>query len=70
MRLAIVLEVCMALLYGVMYSFARDSLVSRNSKTGLCKLVCPGKHKQYLVVPCFVLPVAGCSGHELRQLEK
>jgi hypothetical protein len=65
MRLAIVLEVCMGLLYGVMYSFARDSLSTRTSKTGLCKLVCSAQHKQYQVVPCFVLPVAGCSGHEL-----
>jgi hypothetical protein len=32
MRLAIVLEVCMGLLYGVMYSFARDSLLTRKKQ--------------------------------------
>ncbi len=58
------LEVCMALLSGVLYSLARDDKPSRKSKTGLCELVCAEKPYIVRIVPCFVLPVTGSSGRE------
>ena len=60
------LEVCMALLSGVLYSLARDDKPSRKSKTGLCELVCAEKPSSDIVriVPYFVLPVTGSSGRE------
>jgi hypothetical protein len=62
----LVLEVCMALLSGLMYSFAERESKGRESKRGLCELVCVEKTKILRVVPCFVLPVAGCAGQELQ----
>jgi hypothetical protein len=56
-----VVDICIALLSGAMYCMAR------HSKTGLCKLVCAEQPNIPRVVPCFVLPVAGCSGQELEQ---
>ena len=62
MRLIVlVVDVCVALLSGGMYCMAR------NSKAGLCELVCAEQPNILRVVPCFVLPVPGCSGHELEQ---
>ena len=56
-----VVDVCNALLSGAMYCMAR------HSKAGLCQLVCAEQPNILRVVPCFVLPVAGCSGQELPQ---
>jgi hypothetical protein len=61
---AFVVDVVVALLAGVMYSLAVHS--ARQSNNGLCKLVCHNNPKIKRVVPCFVLPIAGCSGEELR----
>jgi hypothetical protein len=61
----LLLDVCIGLLSGVMYGFAE-----RESKTGLCELVCAGQPNIVRVVPCFVLPVAGCAGHELYSKSK
>lgn len=58
--LAFVVDVMLALLSGVMYSFARQS------KAGLCELVCLQQEPTVRVVPCFVLPVEGCTGHALQ----
>lgn len=68
MRLRIVLDLCMALLSGFLYSFAleaKDNVLPgvkiKLPKFPLCKLLCSAKHVHIKVVPCFVLPVAGCS---------
>ena len=75
MRLCIVLDLCMALLSGVMYSFAieyKDNVLPGEKiglpKFPLCKLVCSAKPMHFKVVPCFVLPVAGCSAQKLTQV--
>lgn len=58
--LLFVVDVLLALLSGVMYSMARVS------KSGLCELTCSQLPNVIRVVPCFVLPVEGCSGSELQ----
>lgn len=63
--LRFVVDVLVALLSGVMYSFARQSK-GRESKAGLCELVCSEQSNTVRVVPCFVLPVKGCTGHVLQ----
>ena len=65
----------MALLSGVMYSFAIEAVdnVLPGEKIGLskfplCKLECSANHMHFKIVPCFVLPVAGCSAQKLTQV--
>ena len=57
--LSILMNVILAMMSGVLYG------VTRESKTGLCELVCAHEPDVVRVVPCFVLPVRGCSGHEV-----
>ncbi len=72
MRLCIVLDLFMALLSGVMYSFAIDHVLPREKiglpKFPLCKLVCSAKPMHFKLVPCFVLPVAGCSAQKVTEV--
>jgi len=64
MRLHVfVVDIVVAMLAGAMYCMARSS--ARQSKNGLCELVCAESPNIVRVVPCFVLPIAGCSGEEL-----
>ncbi len=66
MRLLVfVVDVSVAMLAGAMYCMARES--ARLSKSGLCKLVCAESQNIVRVVPCFVLPVAGCSAQRVEE---
>ena len=65
---ALVVDLCISMLAGPMYA------LRRLSTTGLCELVCAdsidaagGQRKGRRVVPCFVLPVAGCAGHAIAE---
>ncbi len=55
-----VVDIVVAMLPGAMYCMSRTS--ARQSKNGLCRLVCAENPNVVRVVPCLVLPISGCSG--------
>ncbi len=65
------LWVVVSMLAGPLYA------LQRQSKTGLCELVCADsidttltgrQRKSRRIVPCFVLPVAGCSAYAISEV--